>query len=180
LTRTGLANPRGRAEMKRSPLQKPLQCAWSNFRVNSKESVLCRSGGTGRRTGLKIPHPSLGMRVRPPPPAPQFAPGAAACVAKICRRPVGYSNRGPHDAGRKSALVIAIRSLPPPRNVARATSAFLVQSPAAISAKTRISISWSISSGAGHYWISRAGGSTLRPSSDARSTSFPAVGLNPA
>jgi hypothetical protein len=28
------------------------------------------SGGTGRRTGLKIPRPSLGMWVRPPPPAP--------------------------------------------------------------------------------------------------------------
>ena len=28
------------------------------------------SGGTGRRTGLKIPRPSLVMRVRPPPPAP--------------------------------------------------------------------------------------------------------------
>src|SRR5712692_2539843 len=36
------------------------------------EKVLLKrwSGGTGRRTGLKIPHPSLGMRVRPPPPAP--------------------------------------------------------------------------------------------------------------
>ncbi len=34
-----------------------------------------RSGGTGRRTGLKIPRPSLVMRVRPPPPAP--APGLA-------------------------------------------------------------------------------------------------------
>src|SRR5713226_1157899 len=32
------------------------------------------SGGTGRRTGLKIPHPSLGMRVRPPPPAPRYIP----------------------------------------------------------------------------------------------------------
>src|SRR5579864_5647793 len=30
------------------------------------------SGGTGRRTGLKIPRPSLGMRVRPPPPAPGY------------------------------------------------------------------------------------------------------------
>jgi hypothetical protein len=28
------------------------------------------SGGTGRRTGLKIPRPSLVMRVRPSPPAP--------------------------------------------------------------------------------------------------------------
>ncbi len=28
------------------------------------------SGGIGRRTGLKIQRPSLGMRVRPPPPAP--------------------------------------------------------------------------------------------------------------
>src|SRR5215469_11228700 len=28
------------------------------------------SGGIGRRTGLKIPRPSLGMRVRPSPPAP--------------------------------------------------------------------------------------------------------------
>ena len=28
------------------------------------------SGGTGRRTGLKIPRPSLVMWVRPPPPAP--------------------------------------------------------------------------------------------------------------
>src|SRR5690242_21771252 len=31
------------------------------------------SGGTGRRTGLKIPRPSLVMRVRPPPPAPGFS-----------------------------------------------------------------------------------------------------------
>ena len=30
----------------------------------------CWSGGTGRRTGLKIPRPSLVMWVRPPPPAP--------------------------------------------------------------------------------------------------------------
>ena len=38
--------------------------------VNSNESNTCWSGGTGRRTGLKIPRPSLVMRVRPPPPAP--------------------------------------------------------------------------------------------------------------
>src|SRR5258706_14810565 len=31
------------------------------------------SGGTGRRSGLKIPRPSLVMRVRPPPPAPRIS-----------------------------------------------------------------------------------------------------------
>ena len=38
--------------------------------VNSEKPITCWSGGTGRRTGLKIPRPSLGMWVRPPPPAP--------------------------------------------------------------------------------------------------------------
>lgn len=38
--------------------------------VSSSELSTCWSGGTGRRTGLKIPRPSLGMRVRPSPPAP--------------------------------------------------------------------------------------------------------------
>lgn len=53
-------------------LQKPLQCASREATLNSKEPNSCWSGGTGRRTGLKIPRPSLGMRVRPPPPAPVF------------------------------------------------------------------------------------------------------------
>ena len=38
--------------------------------ITSNEPTTCWSGGTGRRTGLKIPRPSLGMWVRPPPPAP--------------------------------------------------------------------------------------------------------------
>jgi hypothetical protein len=33
------------------------------------EVASCWSGGTGRRTGLKIPRSSLSMWVRPPPPA---------------------------------------------------------------------------------------------------------------
>jgi len=35
-------------------------------------ALLCRSGGTGRRAGLKIPCPLRGVWVRPPPPAPLF------------------------------------------------------------------------------------------------------------
>src|SRR5262249_23591801 len=52
------------------PLQKPLQCGRRQIAVSSKESKTCWSGGTGRRTGLKIPRSSLSMWVRPPPPAP--------------------------------------------------------------------------------------------------------------
>ena len=40
--------------------------------ITSIEPTTCWSGGTGRRTGLKIPRPSLGMWVRPPPPAPSL------------------------------------------------------------------------------------------------------------
>src|ERR1700722_7249255 len=44
-------------------------CRRRNSAVNSNESNTCWSGGTGRRTGLKIPRSSLSMWVRPPPPA---------------------------------------------------------------------------------------------------------------
>ena len=47
-----------------------LQCDSRRVGVNSKEPRTRRSGGTGRRTGLKIPRSSLSMWVRPPPPAP--------------------------------------------------------------------------------------------------------------
>src|SRR5437870_541037 len=33
----------------------------------------CRGGGIGRRPGLKIPCPERGVRVRSPPPAPNFS-----------------------------------------------------------------------------------------------------------
>src|ERR1700730_3503706 len=56
----------------RGPLQEPLQCGYQESTLSSKESESCWSGGTGRRTGLKIPRPSLGMWVRPPPPAPKY------------------------------------------------------------------------------------------------------------
>ena len=57
------------------------QCIQRKTVVTSKESNSCWSGGTGRRTGLKIPRPSLGMRVRPPPPAPNYH------VPYTCREP---------------------------------------------------------------------------------------------
>ena len=50
--------------------ERPLKCACREAAVDSKEPNTCWSGGTGRRTGLKIPRPSLVMWVRPPPPAP--------------------------------------------------------------------------------------------------------------
>src|SRR5579883_2307222 len=45
--------------------------AGARFELKWEEPLTGWSGGTGRRTGLKIPRPSLGMWVRPPPPAPE-------------------------------------------------------------------------------------------------------------
>src|SRR5579883_3512701 len=44
--------------------------AGARFELKWEEPLSGWSGGTGRRTGLKIPRPSVGMWVRPPPPAP--------------------------------------------------------------------------------------------------------------
>ena len=55
-----------RLRFQRTQSQKP---RWYTLKSSSSHRTSW-SGGTGRRTGLKIPHPSLGMRVRLPPPAP--------------------------------------------------------------------------------------------------------------
>jgi hypothetical protein len=58
---------------------------WSARRARPRSGW---SGGTGRRTGLKIPRPSLVMRVRPPPPAPteRSALGFGKHALKLSRR----------------------------------------------------------------------------------------------
>ena len=50
---------------------------------------LCRDGGTGRRKGLKIPRPSMGVRVRVPLPAPEIDRGSGFGV-----RDLGFRVRG--------------------------------------------------------------------------------------
>jgi hypothetical protein len=63
--------------MKEEDKRKKMEAPGRTLLYSGKPSPLreiaekhCWSGGTGRRTGLKIPRPSLGMWVRPPPPAP--------------------------------------------------------------------------------------------------------------
>ncbi len=52
------------------------------------------SGGTGRRTGLKIPRPSLAMRVRPPPPAPAYLLHSKGLQTENLRVPYTCHERG--------------------------------------------------------------------------------------